>query len=658
MKKSIKWLALVLAVCLMATPVLAASGAVQATLNYRDIKITVDGRDVTPVDINGESTEPFIIDGSTYVPVRALSEALGCGVEWDNETSTVIVTSTPILAVIPVGFVDSDGAKICAVAVEYRERIKGDSVSLEDFEVETYDTLENPKLEKGNDPGKALKAYVNDIPDVAETGKALGRYVIIEVNTDFMRSSVPGYAAAMSAGVRQVGEVTGVNGVIPAGKSFVRNYALKEVESVTPSGSVRVNRTYTLTGDYDIHGIEGYELHYTKADARYDAKYPAFLATNCFEEATGESIDVELPYALFVPADYDSSKKYALVLDLEDAGALGVDPMIALTEAQGPYNYASDEVQQLAKDQGLGGIIVVAPQISNALRTTRDNYTVSAAVPATWQLLDYLTEKYSIDTDRIYGTGQSMGGMQIMAMAAQRDNYFAGQWYLGMQWGNNYNKEEPYPERGGGSVAYYRSEDPTIYRTDADGKDSDLGQNVYYLISDDNILLTNCAGDAFSTGVWKELKFLYSDIAGAEIPYTEFNPLTTSVEEQNAALEALLAIDAGKINFHWQAFNGGSHMLTWVYGHKLDAGYVWLLNQTRTAEQERPKLAELDREWKAETDAAKLAAKQTEERAIGDSAYYAVPAEGAGTKGYNSAWFGMQGTLTDDVHGPGWTPSN
>ena len=42
------------------------------------------------------------------------------------------------------------------------------------------------------------------------------------------------------------------------------------------------------------------------------------------------------------------------------------------------------------------------------LRISRDNWTLSCAAPAVWELLDYLTENYSIDSNRIYGSGQSM----------------------------------------------------------------------------------------------------------------------------------------------------------------------------------------------------------------------------------------------------------
>ena len=68
-------------------------GTAYYTLVYRGIKIILDGATITPKDANGNVVEPFIIDGTTYLPVRALSNALGFDVGWDNATSTVSITS-------------------------------------------------------------------------------------------------------------------------------------------------------------------------------------------------------------------------------------------------------------------------------------------------------------------------------------------------------------------------------------------------------------------------------------------------------------------------------------------------------------------------------------------------------------------------------------
>lgn len=674
MKKLTKILLLVLVAALLSVSVLAATGVVDAKLTYRDIKLVLDGREITPTDAAGKSTEPFILNDSTYLPVRAIAEALGLDVKWDDETSTVSIVSDGIRAdevikdVHAIGFVDADGAKLRAIAVEYDAVLKAESVSVDDFVVADYGTLASPKCELGENPGAVTRVYVNDKPETAGTGKTEGKYVIIEVNTDYQLASVAKkYAAALAAGVKQVGSVESDKGLIVPAVEMVKNYDHVVIEGKKPNGQPKRDE-YDLAreGTYTIEGIEGYELHSV-------ALGNAFHATNCFDEADGKLHDFDLAYALYVPEDYDPKGNYGLVLHIEDAGFLGTDeatcdPMIVLTEGQAPANFASAEVQAMAKKNGMDGLIVVCPQFYEAIRTTRDNWSISCGVAGTWQLLDSLTEKYSIDENRIYGTGQSMGGMQVVAMAAQRDNYFAGIWLPGCQWGSCYNLEVPYSSFNSPAARYYSSADATIWRTDADGNstvetnsagEKVVARNWYYLVSDDNILVTSCAGDAFASTVWQEFWYLVKDMGGTEFPIASVKPLEDSVDEMNAAMRKLTATE-NDTGFYWMLQDGGSHMLTWVYAHKMDAGYEWLLSQKREDEMARGKIAQMANPWKAadaETAAAVNAADPNREigRLYGTPSgeYFAVPAAGAGTAGYNSGWYNRGAPMEGKL--PGWT---
>ena len=58
---------------------------------YDNIKIQINGVIITPRDAQGNIVEPFIIDGTTYLPVRAVGEALGMNVNWNDSTKTVIM---------------------------------------------------------------------------------------------------------------------------------------------------------------------------------------------------------------------------------------------------------------------------------------------------------------------------------------------------------------------------------------------------------------------------------------------------------------------------------------------------------------------------------------------------------------------------------------
>lgn len=70
----------------------AAAGQRSANLNFMDIKITLDEQEVKPTDTNGNTVEPFAIDGTIYLPVRAAGKALGMDVNWDSKSSTVQLT--------------------------------------------------------------------------------------------------------------------------------------------------------------------------------------------------------------------------------------------------------------------------------------------------------------------------------------------------------------------------------------------------------------------------------------------------------------------------------------------------------------------------------------------------------------------------------------
>ena len=101
MKNKIKYFVLgVVTTVLLTTSfsALASGSSVvqQLTVYFNNIKIVVDG---TPAnlgkDSSGKPNEPFIYNGTTFLPVRAVSEALGKDVSWDGETSTVYVGEKP-----------------------------------------------------------------------------------------------------------------------------------------------------------------------------------------------------------------------------------------------------------------------------------------------------------------------------------------------------------------------------------------------------------------------------------------------------------------------------------------------------------------------------------------------------------------------------------
>ena len=80
----------------------STQGTATVSATYRDISIIIDGTELVPTDAAGNMVEPFLIDGTTYLPVRAISEALGLNVTWDNATSTVALTTGIVAPQEPV----------------------------------------------------------------------------------------------------------------------------------------------------------------------------------------------------------------------------------------------------------------------------------------------------------------------------------------------------------------------------------------------------------------------------------------------------------------------------------------------------------------------------------------------------------------------------
>lgn len=85
---AIPCIALVLSLSLTA---FAISGQKDIAVTYNNIKLMIDGKLFTPKDAQGNIVEPFTYNGTTYVPIRAVSEAFNKDVDWDGATATVTI---------------------------------------------------------------------------------------------------------------------------------------------------------------------------------------------------------------------------------------------------------------------------------------------------------------------------------------------------------------------------------------------------------------------------------------------------------------------------------------------------------------------------------------------------------------------------------------
>lgn len=82
-------------------PAFAASTTRQLNAVFSNIKIYVDDLLIHPKDGQGNPVEPFIYQGTVYLPVRAVADALGKPVSWDGATNSVYIgkhdSDTPVV---------------------------------------------------------------------------------------------------------------------------------------------------------------------------------------------------------------------------------------------------------------------------------------------------------------------------------------------------------------------------------------------------------------------------------------------------------------------------------------------------------------------------------------------------------------------------------
>jgi poly(3-hydroxybutyrate) depolymerase len=121
-----------------------------------------------------------------------------------------------------------------------------------------------------------------------------------------------------------------------------------------------------------------------------------------------------LPFRLFIPANYNPALSYPLVLFLHGAGERGSDNRLQLTGQTGCLVFAS-EPNQLKYPS-----FMVAPQCPSY--SYWEDPTLEAQVLG---MMDSLMSEFSIDTNRLYITGLSMGGYGTWDYIGQYPNRFA-----------------------------------------------------------------------------------------------------------------------------------------------------------------------------------------------------------------------------------------
>ncbi len=141
--------------------------------------------------------------------------------------------------------------------------------------------------------------------------------------------------------------------------------------------------------------------------------------------------DKALPYRLYVPESYSSDRSYYLLLHLHGAGERGDDNLKQIADGD-----QTRLIYRILNDESLREqFIIVAPQCPLDQKWVSERWddgtyslnNTPQSIPSQ-QVMSLLqkeiTMKYSVDSDRIYVTGLSMGGFGTWDLICRYPDYF------------------------------------------------------------------------------------------------------------------------------------------------------------------------------------------------------------------------------------------
>jgi len=253
---------------------------------------------------------------------------------------------------------------------------------------------------------------------------------------------------------------------------------------------------------------------------------------------TDEETGISFEYSLYVPEDYDASQSYPLVMFIPDSTGAGKSAAEIVQQYYGATVWVTDE------EQAKHASFVLVPAFTGTVTT--DNWEADPQIDATVKLIGQLASEYSIDENRLYTTGQSMGCMSSLYLNSKYPDLFAASLYVSGQWDI--------------SVLSGMENQKFFYVTAGGDEKASGGQ-------DEVMAMFDADGVAYSYGTWSA---------------------QDGAEAQNAAVEALLqeGLDANMIRFETgtvfkEGQTGMEHMASFNYAYKLEAVRDWLFEQVK-----------------------------------------------------------------------------
>ncbi len=397
-----------------------------------------------------------------------------------------------------------DGEKVSTVIIEYAKDIDSSSLSATSFAI----------------TGRSVESVVTN--NVAEKTS----------------QSVAGHFVIINLAYENKWETAGANQFAGPKHDDKKDSGAKEGAENGPrfdDDGVPVDVSATVTQTEDISATDGTVFKASKTS--FVSTSARELVIEDFEKQyfSDSETGITLPYFVYLPKDYSTTKKYPLVFFIPDASADTSIEMATLTQGNGATVWAT------AQEQSKHPAIVVAVQypysvVKEAGPLTTDDYEWTTGLTAVDNLLHFIIKNYAVDESRIYGTGQSQGCMSNIALSDKYPDLFAAQFLVAGQW----NVEE------------------------------------MAAMKDKKLWIIVCEGDtkaypsmSAAVDLWKQL--------GAKVARGDdfWNPKADDTE-MSANVKAMLAKDA---NIRMNVFADGSHMYTWSLAYNIEGIRDWLFAQ-------------------------------------------------------------------------------
>ncbi len=175
-----------------------------------------------------------------------------------------------------------------------------------------------------------------------------------------------------------------------------------------------------------------WDASYGGADKGYDSVLiatrdqvaPTFKTLRYADESTGRTME----YSLYIPKGDETGQTFPLVVFIADASTVGKGVKAPLMQGYGGIVWATEA------SQARHPAYVLVPSFAGPEWATNDDWQVSDEVGVAHRLIKKIIAEHDVDPDRVYATGQSMGGMISFYLNATDQDLFAASMFVGSQW--------------------------------------------------------------------------------------------------------------------------------------------------------------------------------------------------------------------------------